>query len=226
MLMNTFDAICSSVVVLGLLALLAQFLTMRNLYSKLENREDLPDVIKEFPVLEVEAMNYEDLKNTINFYFKSALDDQVVTLQLDENQINLLVGKGTNGDIYTPGLHVYFSVENHIIVEKLLEYPNMIGKDGIRTRTRLVSFQQKEAKVFSSYQVIEEYGRRINEPPLILPLTVSPLVLFILDASQSPLYFDIDWRTSTKYQDKLKLLKKVTRIEVLSNSLYIEFNRQ
>jgi hypothetical protein len=225
--MNLFEKI-SGVWILAVLCIgLIRLLKVRRMYFEIKNQSKIPQALLNFKTHNASPLFYSETKNRVENFINSSLQDEIVEIILNEDDINSLYTKGISLNKYKPGTYLYFEFQENLILEKLVEWPNFFGPNGCRTRIRSISFDLENGKLVTKTKILEEYGRVMNEVEDSFSLSGSPLILFILGASHTPLFpssllFDTNSAQTIEYQRALKILEKLKNVKVENFCLTIQ----
>ncbi|MGD2181482.1 hypothetical protein [Lusitaniella coriacea] len=177
----------------------------------------IPKQLAEFPTHETSKDFYDRTKRKMENFVDSALEDRKAEIELNEAEINTLYTQGIFLDKYKRGTYLHYEIEEDKIVEKMIVYPfpSMTG----------YVYKEKWIYFFTDTQFQEKnlvFDGSWTEPhEIIILISHSPLISFILGGSRSSEYLRTHDRKTVEYQKVLKIIENLKKVEIQNGYLII-----
>jgi hypothetical protein len=217
------------------------------LIRKIQRKEVLPEKIADFPMQITSEGDYRLAKQKIIDFVQILEIQETAELLLTQTELNHLYLRGHSVDQYAAyfvGFEIFsneyfhFDIRDESLWLRQIRYPDSSGRSGIFTETKRIKFINSDDTCLEEILITEFNDRDMTVP--ILPkyrdylvfdlppyqrtnaLDESYVLLCIFGAIPVPKPGFDSFRNDFEYQEALKVIKKITQIQVIDNVLVVK----
>lgn len=216
----------------------------------------LPKNLADFPVCETSTEAYLKSKEKVESFINRVLEDEEVEVCLNSSDINNIHLKGIEINKYRinplsifhhpiipkhKNIYFYFDIQASGILQKRIEYPVIEGRNGVRTDTKLISFERINSCPRVRRKYIESNGRDLknfynrkynllflvseNYDVLESSLSSSNFLFYLFGITDSPNDNPERCKDGANYKRVLEVIRKIQYLEIVDRMLVIKAGR-
>jgi hypothetical protein len=213
------------------------------LYQELERGGELSPRLADFPIHPTSIEKYLNVKEKIEQFKYKVLRGEESQIALSSDDLNDLYLQGNSINKYHidwqavsigisfykyRNFYMHFEIVKNSIMHKEIEYIEWNMPNGIRSSTDEINFQKLDNNTFLfKSQLIEVNGKKAFE--FVRKSTIKEASIKYCDLLENifkcDFNFSIDYLESNEYQLILKIIEKLTNVEIINGYLNIEFKQ-